>query len=129
MKKLSYSFYDTKGINGGAITELAAIFEKNGLKPVGGEFGGGEQVKQIIAWLNINWDIIAINLLSAYIVKILDDLWEWHKTNHFQKQKTIPVVNITIYIKNKISITQEYPINKKYSEEEIKIIENLTHFN
>lgn len=124
MKKLSYSFYNTDGINGGAITELAAIFEKNGLEPVGGEFGGGgEQVHQVIAWLNINWENVAANLLSAYIVKILDDLWVWHKSNHYQKQRMTPVVKISFSVKNKISITQEYPINKKHSEEEIKIIE------
>lgn len=124
MKALTYSFYNTDGYSGTTVTSLAAIFDKYGLKPVPGEFGsGGEQLHQVIAWLNIHRDDIAVNLLSGYIIKILNDLWCWHKEAHFSNKKIVPVVTISVHVKNKISITNQYPINKEYSKDEIKIVE------
>lgn len=123
MKKPTYSFYNVDNFSGTSITELAAIFEKYNLHPVPGEFGGGEHVQQIVAWLNIHRSDIAINLLASFVVKILNDLWDWYRRSHFSSQKMVPVVNISINIKNNISVTKQYRIDKEYIEKEINIFD------
>lgn len=124
MKKLTYSFYDIDGYSGTDIAELTKIFQRGKLRPVPGEFGGGgESIHQVIAWLTVHWDDISINLLTAYLVSILNKLWEWHKLRLPKREKVIPVVKISICITNEVSTTVEYPINKNYKKEEIKIVE------
>jgi hypothetical protein len=123
MKKITYSFYDTDGYSNDDLEKLALLFKKRGVLPAAGEFGGGGSASQIIAWLSIHWDDMVVNLIPAIVVKILNDLWSWNKCNDKRKQDTAPSVNISITVENKITSTQGYSLDKRYTEEEIKIFE------
>jgi uncharacterized protein YehS (DUF1456 family) len=119
MKPNSYSFYDVFGYSEGAKSELAKEFQNLGFEHIKGEFGGGIQAEQIIAWLSIHQGSIEANLLSAFIVSILNTAFNWYVRHRKNKRGNIPVIKISIYINNN-PVLKTYRIDKHYRAEDIE---------
>jgi len=108
---------------------LEKELENMGFKYKPGEMGGGgeAEIKEIIiAWLTMKelWIGIFSGLLANQLQKLLEKLYNWHKTksDKVKNKKYIPEVCVFIYphISSKRAITLFFRIDRKYSKKDIQ---------
>ena len=125
--KNTYYDYDLTGFSEKQVKQLKTEIEKLGFKEVYPEKGGGEDLAhQVIAYLTLHREEIAIglmtNIISQLIFSAYSKVHEWYKNNSQNRPTDVqPIINFNVHYQ-KISKIQNVNINinKDYSEKDIE---------